>query len=107
MKTEYSFDEVKALLQLFAEQVDNAYRPYTRNNIMGSELFDGWLENYNEVPELEEETISFTFQYLHMKMKWEDFCDMTGTDFYTKLDRFEKYELFYIPISMAKKYDLI
>lgn len=109
MKTEYSFDEVKALLQLFAEQVDDLYRPFTRANIIGAELVaDGWLENYNKEPEVEEEeTIFFTFQFLYMKMKWEDFCEMTGTDYYTELERFKKDEIFHIPISKATKYNLI
>lgn len=107
MKTEYSSDEVKALLYQFADEVDALYRPFTRGNIIGSELADGWLESYNEKPEEEEETISFTFQHLQFKLEWEIFCELTGVDYYTKLDRFEKNEIFHIPISKAKEHGLV
>jgi hypothetical protein len=58
---------------------------------------------------VEEDKISFTYSFLRRKIDWEEFCDLTGIDYYAKRNGYEikDSEIFYIPESRAKQYDLI
>lgn len=64
---------------------------------------------YSLNPVAEEEKISFSFSFLRRKLDWEDFCDLTGIDYYATRNGFEikDTETFEITESKAKQYNLI
>lgn len=68
---------------------------------------DGYIESLN--PKIEEDKISFTYDYLNRKLDWEKFCDLTGVDYYAKANGYniENNEIFYITESKAKEFNLI
>lgn len=56
----------------------------------------------------DEETISYTHQSLRNKLTWDDFCNLTGTNYYALSEGFEikPHEIFEIKVSDVKKYGL-
>lgn len=58
---------------------------------------------------IEEDKISFTYSFLRRKIDWEQFCDLTGIDYYAKAKGYEVKddEVFYIAESKAKQFNLI
>lgn len=64
---------------------------------------------YRKCHKCKEETVSFTYSFLRRKLDWEDFCDLTGIDYYAKRNGFEikDNEVFEITESNAKKYNLL
>jgi hypothetical protein len=58
---------------------------------------------------IEEDKVSFTYSFLRRKASWEEFCVLTGIDYYAKTNGWEVKddELFYITESKAKEYNLI
>lgn len=71
------------------------------------ELENEYIESLN--PKTEEETVSFTYSFLRRKLEWEDFCDITGIDYYAKKNGFEikDHEIFEIKESVAEQYGLL
>ena len=68
---------------------------------------DEYIKSLN--PEPEEETIPLTYAYLSMKLGWEDFCLLTGTNIYAKREghTIENSEIFHIPLSKAERFNLL
>jgi len=69
---------------------------------------DEYIESLKGVV-AEEDKISFTFSFLRRKIDWEQFCDLTGVDYYATRNGFEikDSEVFYITESQAKKLKFI
>jgi len=69
---------------------------------------DEYIESLNP-KQVDEEKISFTYSFLRRKLEWEDFCDLTGINYYATRNGFEikDNEIFEITESEAKEYDLI
>lgn len=67
------------------------------------------LQDFHFDKEGEEDKISFTYSFLRRKIDWEEFCDLTGIDYYAKANGWEvkDTEIFYITESQAKKYNLL
>lgn len=95
-------------LRKLAELIDDAYRPYTRDNYKGGEIVEYFIEGKNERT-IEEEKISFSYSFLRRKLEWEQICDLTGIDYYATRNGFEikDTETFEITESKAKQYNLI
>lgn len=68
---------------------------------------DEYIKSLN--PTIEEDKISFTYSFLRRKIDWEEFCDLTGIDYYAKANGFEikDDDVFYIAESKAKQFNLI
>ena len=85
--------------------IDNEYRQYTRNNVLGDIILHEFLQNgFKE--NKEEKTIPLTAGYLLKKLDWEEFCDLTGIDYYAKREGrvIKDDEVFHIPESKAKQF---
>ena len=63
-----------------------------------------YIESLN--PKQEEKTIPLTAGYLLKKLDWEEFCDLTGTDYYAKIEGrvIKDDEVFHIPESKVKQF---
>lgn len=68
---------------------------------------DDYIEGLNTV--VEEDKISFTYSFLRRKIEWEQFCDLTGIDYYAIANGYQikDDEVFYITESKAKQFNLI
>lgn len=68
---------------------------------------DEYIESLN--PKIEEETIPFSYSFLRRKLEWEQFCDLTGVDYYATRNGYEikDTEIFNIKESKAKEFNLI
>jgi hypothetical protein len=68
---------------------------------------DEYINSLNEV--FKEEKIPFSYGFLRRILDWEDFCDLTGVDFYATRNGYviEDRENFYILESKAREYNLI
>jgi hypothetical protein len=66
------------------------------------------LQDFN-FDEVIEEKIPFSYAFLRRKLDWEDFCDLTGVDYYATRNGFviKDNETFEISESKAKEYNLI
>lgn len=42
----FNSNDVKQLLISLADDIDNAYRPYTKNNILGDEIVENFIKKY-------------------------------------------------------------
>lgn len=103
MKT-YTEEDLRKLVDLIYE----SYRGVTRDNTNGYFILEDFLKNgFKE--EVEEETVSFTYSFLRRKIDWEQFCDITGIDYYATRNGFEikDHEIFEIKESIAKQYGLL
>ena len=72
-------------------------------------LEDEYIESLNH-KEVEEETVSFTYSYICRKLDWEEFCEISGIDYYlTRYGRevIKDHETFEIKESTAKQYGLL
>lgn len=67
------------------------------------------LQKFQFHAEVEEDKISFTYSFLRRKIDWEQFCDLTGIDYYAIRNGYEikDDEIFYITESKAKQFNLI
>jgi hypothetical protein len=67
---------------------------------------DEYIDSLNEVSK---EKIPFSYGFLRRKLDWEDFCDLTGVDYYATKNGFEikDNETFEISESKAKEFNLI
>lgn len=104
MEKKYTEEDLRKLVNL----IDESYRGVTRDNINGSEILEDFLKNgFKE--EVEEETVSFTYSFLRRKLQWEDFCDITGIDYYAKRNGYEikDHEIFEVKETVAKQYGLL
>ena len=65
---------------------------------------DEYIESLN--PKVEEKTIPLTAGYLLKKLDWEEFCDLTGIDYYAKREGriIKDDEVFHIPESKVKQF---
>ena len=80
--------------------IDNEYRQYTRNNVLGDIILHEFLQNgFKE--NKEEKTIPLTAGYLTTKLSWEDFCDLVGHDYDYNIDA---NQIFHIPESKVKEF---
>lgn len=66
-----------------------------------------YIESLN--PKIEEETVYFSYSFLRRKLDWEQFCDLTGVDYYALKNGYEikDTEIFNIEESKAKEFNLI
>ena len=96
--TEY--DLRKAYTEGWYTRQDNSYADIT-------ESIDEYIESLN--PKQKEETVSFTYSFLRRKLDWEEFCNLTGIDYYAIKNgyRIEDNEIFKLTESQAKKFNLI
>jgi len=103
MKT-YTEEDLRKLVDL----IDESYRGATRDNTNGSEILEDFLLN-GFAEEKVEETISFSYSFLRRKLGWEQFCDLTGVDYYATRNGYEikDTEIFDIKESKAKEFNLI
>jgi len=87
--------------------IDYCKSPKSINTFL-SEDVDKYIDSLNEVSK-EEEKIPFSYGFLRRKLDWEDFCDLTGVDYYAKRNGFviEDNETFEISESKAKEFNLI
>lgn len=67
-----------------------------------------YIESINKAI-VEEDKISFTYSFLRRKIDWEQFCELTGINYYAKANGYEVKddEVFYITESKAKQFNLI
>jgi len=95
-------------LRKLAELIDDAYRPYTTNNVEAHFIIDNFIQNGFEKPE-EEKTIPITYGLLNRKIDWEDLHTLIGVGYYALNEGFEikDTEVFDIKVSDAEKYGLI
>lgn len=95
-------------LRELAELIDKAYRPYTSNNVEGSDVVENFIKGYYKTV-VKEEEIPFTYSFLRRKMDWEKFCDLTGTNEWAKNEgaEFKDNDIYYITESKAKQFNLI
>ena len=72
------------------------------------ECFDSMLNEYIESlnPKQEEKTIPLTAGYLLKKLDWEEFCNLTGIDYYATREGYviKDDEVFHIPESKVKQF---
>lgn len=95
-------------LKILASLIDDAYRPYTSNNVEGLDVVDNFIKGI--IPKKEEEsTIGFTYEYLKLKLNWDNICAITGLSYYCKSEGciIENSEVFRIKKSIAKQFKLI
>ena len=59
--------------------------------------------------EIEESTIGFTYEYLKLKLNWDDICTITGLSLYCRNEGFDikNSEIFRIKKSIAEQFNLI
>jgi len=69
---------------------------------------DEYIESLKETV-VEEGKISFTYSFLRRKLDWEQFCELTGVDYYALNNGFEieDSEIFYITETQAKQLNFI
>lgn len=69
---------------------------------------DEYIESLNSKIE-EESTIGFTYEYLKLKLNWDDICAITGLNYYCRSEGFdiENSEVFRIKKSITKQFNLI
>jgi hypothetical protein len=67
-----------------------------------------YIESLNP-KEVEEDKIYFTYSFLKRKLEWEQFCELTGVDYYATRNGFEikDTDIFYVIESKAKQFNLI
>ena len=92
-------------LRILASIIDDAYRPYTSNNVEGQDVVSNFIKGI--IPKTEENKIPMTYGFLRSRISWEKFCDITGIDYYAKKEGYEikDDEIFYLTESQIK--DLI
>ena len=92
-------------LRTLASLIDDAYRPYTSNNVEGQDVVENFIKGI--IPKTEENKIPMTYGFLRSRIGWEAFCDITGIDYYAKREGYEikDDEVFYLTESQVK--DLI
>ena len=93
-------------LRTLASLIDDAYRPYTSNNVEGLDVVDNFIKGI--VPK-KESTIGFTYEYLKLKLDWLDICKITGLNEYCRSEGYEikDSEVFNIKESIAQQFNLI
>ena len=97
MKT-YTEEDLRTLASL----IDDAYRPYTSNNVEGQDVVENFIKGI--IPKTEENKIPMTYGFLRSRISWEKFCDITGIDYYAKKEGYtiEDDEIFYLTESQVK-----
>lgn len=96
-------------LRKLAGLIDDAYRGVTRDNTKADEIIEDFILNGLKETVVEEEEISFSYSFLRRKIEWEEFCDLTGIDYYAKANGYEikDDDIFRIKESKAKQFNLI
>jgi hypothetical protein len=96
-------------LRVLASLIDDAYRPYTSNNVEGFDVVENFIKGIVPKKEVKDEKISFTYSFLRRILNWEEFCNLTGVDYYAKREGYEikDNEVFEISELKAKKIGLI
>lgn len=96
-------------LRKLADLIDNAYRHHTKNNVEGLDVVENFIKGYYKTEKVVEDNISFTYSFLRRKIDWEEFCKLTGVDYYATRNGFEikDSDIFYITESKAKQFNLI
>lgn len=107
IKDSYSFDEIVELFRNLVEYIDDEYRPYTSNNIVGYEYLPQFIQNKFSGKEIVEETIPVTLFTIKKVCGWSEYCDVTGENHYM-LNEFSvpNSEIFNVKLSHAKKLGL-
>ena len=106
---EYLKDLLESQIKYDIEQGDTTVLAEIISNFTDQMIFN-WLSDENqEQAKHEEEKVSFTYSFLRRKIDWEQFCDLTGIDYYAKANGYEvkDNEIFYITESKAKQFNLI
>lgn len=102
----YTKDEFLEILRDFANKVDDEYRQYTKNNILGFQLLDNYIFPSECSNETEEIYIKFSFGHLSRVIEWNILCDIISVDYY-KMSLVDDDEIFDIKESVAIEYGLI
>ena len=73
------------------------------------EFHKEWYNDNFKESVVEEDKISFTYSFLRRKIDWEEFCDLTGIDYYSIANGYKinDDDVFYITESKAKQFNLI
>ncbi len=73
------------------------------------EFHKEWYNDNLKETVFEEDKISFTYSFLRRKLDWEEFCDLTGIDYYSIANGYKinDDDVFYITESKAKQFNLI
>ena len=89
-------------LRTLASLIDDAYRPYTSNNVEGQDVVENFIKGI--IPKAEENKIPMTYGFLKTRISWEKFCDITGIDYYAKKEGYEikDDEIFHLTESQVK-----
>ena len=89
-------------LRILASLIDDAYRPYTSNNVEGQDVVENFIKGI--IPKTEENKIPMTYGFLRSRISWETFCDITGIDYYATREGYEikDDEIFYLTESQVK-----
>lgn len=102
----YTKDEVLEILRDFVNKVDDEYRQYTTNNILGFQLLDNYIFPSECSNETEENYIKFSFGHLSRAIEWNILYDIINVDYYKKY-LVDDDEIFNIKESVAIEYGLI
>lgn len=102
----YTKDEVLEILRDFADKVDDEYRQYTKNNILGYQLLDNYIFPSECSNETEENYIKFSFGHLSRAIEWNILCDIINVDYY-KMSLVSDDEIFNIKESVAIEHGLL
>ncbi len=91
-------------LRKLAELIDDAYRPYTTNNVEAHFIIDNFIQNGFEKPE-EEKDVPVLFYTIKNKIGWSKWCDVTGGNHYALNEGYSPSdnEVFYCTESQAKE----
>jgi hypothetical protein len=101
----YTEEDLRKLIDM----IDEAYRPYTRDNVRGIEILDDFLKFGFAEEKEEEKTIPITYGLIKATCGWSKWCDVTGGNHYT-INEWGDYplnEVFYITESEAKELNFI
>lgn len=93
---------LQAMLEIMQE-----YSFHNESTVL--EFHKEWFNNNLKEVVVKEREIPFTYFSLRQLLDWEQFCELTGTDYYATRNGFEikDNEIFYITESQAKKLKLI
>lgn len=92
-----------------AEMIDDAYRPYTKDNVHAYNIIYDIIENGMPEEEVEEENIPITYGLIRNTFGWPKFCDVTGGNHYmvNEWGHPDDSTIYKITISQAKELGII
>lgn len=98
-ENKYTYED---LLKI-AFMIDDGYRQVTTNNFNAVELVENIIENGLPKEEIEEETVSITYDMIKRSIGWSRFCYVTGGNHYaiSEFGDYDKNYTFDVKLSHA------